>query len=124
LLADACCGSKEFDEAFRTMAKRLFPDAKLEPIPLTDELYGKELNGSEIKIVKVRLPKEGGGATEPQLVQPALEGIKVNNRWVVIYSKYDLGCALEKHPSGDCVGHDHESALKLAGAALLYYLKK
>jgi len=42
----------------------------------------------------------------------------------VIYSKYDLGCALEaKHPSPDCLGHDHESALRLASAAVLYALK-
>ena len=51
------------------------------------------------------------------------EGVRLGKRWVIIYSKYDLGCALEKHPSSDCIGHDHESALKLAGAAVLYYLK-
>ena len=54
---------------------------------------------------------------------PALEGVKVDGKWVVIYSRYDFGCALEKHTSGDCKGHDHDSALKLAGAAVLYYLR-
>jgi hypothetical protein len=43
---------------------------------------------------------------------------------VVIYSKYDLGCALENHQSSDCLGHDKASALKLAAAAVLYELKK
>ncbi|MFL5342909.1 MAG: DUF4159 domain-containing protein, partial [Gemmataceae bacterium] len=122
LLADACCGSREFDAAFREMAAKLFPDAKLELIPSTDELYSRALNGTEIKTVKCRLPKEGG-SPELRPIAPALEGIKVNGRWAVIYSKYDLGCALEKHPSSDCIGHDHDSALRLASAAVLYYLK-
>jgi hypothetical protein len=123
LLADACCGSPEFDRAFRAMAKKLYPDAKLELIPENDPLYSAELNGAKIEKVKCRRPKQGGSTLELQDMRPALEGIRVGKRWVVIYSKYDLGCALEKHPSSDCIGHDHESALKLAGAAVLYYLK-
>src|SRR5262249_39255373 len=43
LLADACCGSSEFDRSFRDMANRLFPEAKLETIPDNDPLYGAEL---------------------------------------------------------------------------------
>lgn len=123
LLADACCGSRDFDESFRAMAQKLFPESKLEPIPETDELYSAELNGAPIRLVKCRRPKENGSGLELAEVKPSLEGIRQGKRWAVIYSKYDLGCALEKHPSADCIGHDHESALKLAGAAVLYYLK-
>jgi hypothetical protein len=122
LLADACCGNKEFDAAFRGFANKLFPDAKLEPIPLNDYLYSKELNGTAITSVKCRDMKVGGTTPELQDMPPQLEGIKQKGKWVVIYSRYDLGCALEKRPSSDCIGHDHESALKLAGAAVLYYL--
>jgi hypothetical protein len=43
---------------------------------------------------------------------------------VVIYSKYDIGCALEKHAGPDCLGHDPDSALRLARAAVLYLLKR
>ncbi len=123
LLADACCGSPEFDKAFRAMANRLFPNAKLERIPENDVLYSAELNGKKIETVLCRRPNGDGAAMALKPMKPALEGIRLGNRWVVIYSKYDLGCALEKHPSSDCVGHDHESALRLAGAAVLYYLK-
>ena len=41
-----------------------------------------------------------------QSVPPMLEGIKIDNRWVVLYSKYDIGCALERHRSSDCLGYD------------------
>lgn len=126
LLADACCGKKAFDASFREFAARLFPDKKLEPIPLSDELYGKELNGTEIRLVRCRREKEDGSGPETEYhdVPPWLEGIKHNNRWIVVYSRYDLGCALEKHPSSDCLGHDHDSAIKLASAAVYYALKR
>ena len=72
---------------------------KLEPIPLSDELFGKELNGEQIKHVRCRRPKADGKGVDPEyrLLAPALEGIEYNGRWVVIYSRYDLGCALEQH---------------------------
>jgi hypothetical protein len=123
LLADACCGSKEFDASFREMANKLFPEAKLEPVPEEDFLYSADFNGTKIDRVKCRRPRDGSDKLELLDVKPSLEGIRLGGRWVVIYSKYDLGCALEKHPSADCIGHDHESALKLAGAAVLYYLR-
>lgn len=123
LLADACCGSEVFDQSFRTMANNLFPGAKLEKIPEDDPLYGAELNGRKIDSVMCRRPRASDGKVELSPMKPALEGVKFNNRWVVVYSKYDLGCALEKHASSDCIGHDHQSALRLAGAAVLYYLK-
>ncbi len=121
LLSDACCGSPGFDLAFRDFAAKLYPKNKLEPILVDDALYSADINGVKIDKVKVRTGSAGAGF---DAAAPALEGIKIDNRWVVIYSRYDLGCALEKHASGDCKGHDHESALKLAGAAVLYLLKK
>jgi hypothetical protein len=126
LFADACCGKKAFDTAFRDFAARLFPGKKLEPIPESDELFGKDLNTEPIATVRCR--REASDNTGPdrgyQNVPPALEGIKLDKRWVVIYSKYDIGCALEKHQSSDCLGHDYPSALKLGTAAVLYAMKR
>lgn len=121
LLSDACCGSPGFDAAFREFAAKLYPNHKLVPVPPDDVLLSAEINGAKIDSVKVRTGASGVGF---DAAAPALEGIKVDDRWVVIYSRYDLGCALEKHTSGDCKGHDHDSALKLAGAAVLYLLKR
>ena len=127
LLADACCGAKSFDTSFRTFMDQLWEDKKLklQPIPLTDELYSHQLNGEALRELRCR--REGAdGKPEPGFknVAPLLEGIKLNNRWVVIYSKYDLGCALEKHKSTDCLGYDYDSALKLGKAAVFYSLKR
>jgi hypothetical protein len=125
ILADACCGKKAFDTSFREFVARLFPDKKLEPIPLDDVLFSKELNGEAIVSVRCRRERADGGADrEYRDLPPYLEGIKHNGRWIVIYSRYDLGCALEKHQSSDCLGHDHASALRIATAAVLYAMKR
>jgi hypothetical protein len=127
LFADACCGKKDFDKAFRELVKQLF-NKPLEPIPANDDLFSRQLNGAEITTVRCRRErKEGEGAGAEAgfaAVQPELEGIKIGNRWVIIYSKYDIGCALEKHQSSDCLGHDYESAVKLASAVVLYALQR
>jgi hypothetical protein len=126
LLADACCGSRAFDEAFRKFMEQMWSEKKLklEPIPLNDELYSRELNGVAIQSVRCRREGADGKRVTPefQSVPPALEGIKINGRWVVIYSRYDIGCALEKHGSSDCLGHDFASAALLGKAAVLYAL--
>jgi hypothetical protein len=127
LLADACCGSKAFADSFRAFAKKLFPDAELELIPADDPLYSERLNGKKIDLVerreKVASAKDGNDAGFERL-PPALKGIKVDGRWAVIFSEYDIGCALENHKSTDCLGHTPDSARKLAAAAVLYSLKR
>src|SRR5262249_4906820 len=79
LLADACCGSRAFDAAFRKFAEELWADKKLklEPIPLTDELYSAELNGAAIAKVRCRREGADGGAAgrEYREAPPALEGV-------------------------------------------------
>lgn len=126
LLADAACGKAEFDRAFRAIAAQLFPGRPLQVIPADDPLYSARLNGGQ-PITSVRCRREkADGTAEPEMrnYPPYLEGIQLDGRWVVIYSKYDLGCALEGHKSSDCLGHDKESALRLAAAAVLYALKR
>jgi hypothetical protein len=128
LLADACCGAEPFDQAFREFAKKLYPDAKLEVIPADDLLYSEKLNGKDLGITTLRCRTEttdAKGAAAPfKETPPMLEGIKVDGRWAVIYSRYDIGCALEKNKSSACRGYDPESAMRLATAALLYALKR
>jgi hypothetical protein len=127
LLADACCGSKPFRDSFQGFAKKLFPDRELELIPADDVLYSEKLNGKKIDLVerreKVASAKDGNDAGFERL-PPALKGIKIDGRWAVIFSEYDIGCALENHKSTDCLGHTPDSARKLAAAAVLYSLKR
>jgi hypothetical protein len=113
LFADAACGSPAFDAAFRRFAAALLPDHKLEPIPRDDELYTERvgLDLSDCQYTKAA----GGGKGFPQL-----EGVKVDGHWAIIYSKFDLGCALERHSGLDCKGYTYESAVKIAGNIVIY----
>ena len=45
---------------------------------------------------------------------------KLNGHWAVIYSKYDIGCALERHQGLDCKGYSPESAVRIATNIVIY----
>ncbi|WP_437193803.1 DUF4159 domain-containing protein [Planctomicrobium sp. SH527] len=124
LFADSCCGATAFDESFRTMIEATL-GKKLERIPIEDELYRLEL-GYDIRKVKRRIPTTGpGGVTlksEESEGEPILEGIKIGNKYVVVYSKYDLSCALERQATTSCAGYPTEDAVRIAVNLVLYGL--
>ena len=93
LFADACCGSPEFDTSFQHFILDLWPKAKLEQIPLKDPLFSEDLNGTAITSVRCRRKVEGKTDAEYQNYEPFLQGVKIGGRWVVIYSRWDIGCA-------------------------------
>ncbi len=113
LFADAACGSPAFDAAFRRFVGELLPDHKLEPIPRDDEIY--HLDGG-FDLRDCQYTKAAGGGKD----FPQLEGVKINGHWAIIYSKLDLGCALERHSGIDCKGYTFESAVKIAGNIVIY----
>ncbi len=121
LFADACCGKVEFDKSFRAFVEAVLPGSKLERVPLSDVLFSKDLSGEALSEQSIRCRTQAG--LPYQSLPPFLEGVKHEGRWVVLYSKYDIGCALEKHQSPDCRGYDNASAQKLARAAVLYTLQ-
>ncbi len=121
LFADACCGREEFDKSFRALIEATLPKSALERVPANDALFSKELAGEALTEQSIRYRTK---ASQPyQNLPPYLEGVKHDGRWVVLYSKYDIGCALENHQSPDCRGYDNASAQKIARAAALYTLR-
>jgi Domain of unknown function (DUF4159) len=113
LFADAACGSTMFDGSFRKFVAMLLPNNPLVQIPRTDELYGNKIG---FDLSDVRYTDSAGGAHD----FPQLEGVKINDHWVIIYSKYDIGCALERHTGLECKGYTHESAVKIAANIVIY----
>ena len=113
LFADAACGSPAFDASFRRFVTELLPTNPLVPIPKEDELYTLKIGADLSKVQYTKAA--GGGADFPQL-----EGVRINGHWAIIYSKYDIGCALERHTGIECKGYTYESALKIAGNIVIY----
>jgi hypothetical protein len=57
-------------------------------------------------------------------VEPFLEGIQVNNRFVIVYSKFDISCAMDRQAAVACSGYLHEDAVKIAVNVLVYGLNQ
>jgi hypothetical protein len=123
LFADACCSAAPFDRSFRELMKAMFPDKELTRIPITHELFTTKV-GHALQQVRRRGadPTGGRGVIANNSVQsePILEGIEVDGRYVVIYSKYDISCALEHQSAIACEGYVSEDATKLAVNIILY----
>jgi hypothetical protein len=113
IFADAACGSPAFDASFRKFVATLLPNNPLVPIPHDDEIYTQQVG---FNLSDVQYSKAAGGGRD----FPALEGVKLDGHWAVIYSKYDIGCALEHNQRLDCKGYSHESALRIAANVVIY----
>jgi len=123
LFADAICSSREFRESFATEMAELFPQHKLERIPVDNPIFTPEFGGNDLSSVERRQPAERGGGTLRTIVRPGepyLEGIRVGDRYAVIFSPYDLSCALENHASLDCEGYTRADAARIGLNVLLY----
>jgi hypothetical protein len=78
--------------------------------------------------VTLRDPQQRGGedplrATLNQ-VSPVLEGLTIDDRIAVIFSPFDLSCALENGASLDCKGYTKEDASRLAINVMLFALQQ
>ena len=127
LLADSVCAARGFTDAFRHEIAQALPDQRLEPIPADDPLFtAAEYGGYDIRQVTLREPSRGAGplAARQRQIPPRLEGVRLGDRWVVIFSPYDISCALEKQNSMECTGYDRDDAEKIALNVLLYSLNQ
>jgi hypothetical protein len=114
LLADACCGRLPFDSAFRSQLKKVLPDHALQPLPPDHPLYHTLHDIHSVQYTP--RAREDFGDTH----LPSLEGITIDGRLAVVYSRFDLGSGWEQFPHPYSYGYESEDALKI-GANLLVY---
>lgn len=126
LLADAVCGSEAFARAFRREMAATFDDRQLERIPADHPLLTPTYGGFALQKVQRRETRRRGAdepiAAEVREVEPDLEGLLIGDRYGVVFSRYDLSCALERHESLECQGYTRDDAARLAINAVLYAL--
>ena len=128
IFADAICASPQFAEAFRREMQDAF-GRRLERIPTTHAMFGSEFQGFNLDTVSLRDPQARAGENEPletriKRITPLLEGIQIDDRYGVIFSPYDLSCALEKHASLDCKGYIKQDAARIGLNVILYALQQ
>jgi len=114
LLADACCGRMNFDTAFRRELAKVVANQPLEKIPLDHPIYHCHYD-----ITTVDYTPRGREDFGP-FDAPELEGITLDGRLAVVYSKFDLGNGWEQFPHAYSYGLRDESALKIGTNVIVY----
>ncbi len=112
LLADACCGSESFDRSFREAIASLFPGQELKRIPADHPLFSESPSDPS--------PPEPAAGTPP--VEHHLEGLTIDGRLAVIYSRSDLSCAIDGDRGAECSGYAPAEALRLATQIVVHAL--
>ena len=114
LLADACCGRVAFDMAFRSEIAKVFPGQKLQKVAPDHPIYHSQFDIRTVDYTP-RTREDFG-----QFDTPELEGITVDGRLAVVYSKFDLGNGWEQFPHAYSYGLKDESALQIGTNAIVY----
>ena len=122
IFADSICASSEFTKSFRNEMNQIL-GKPLRPIPaehpIWTDRFGYKLDSVDFQ---VKDPKFSGGIGPPQTGPPQLEMGQYNGRVAVVFSQYDLSCALENIQRSQCTGYTRESAIKIGVNVVLYYL--
>jgi hypothetical protein len=123
LMGDAICGSDSFVKAFRREMRETFGQ-DMQTVPAGHPMYTSQFGGFDLKTVRRRAVERRGdnGPLKAAVdeVEPELEGIKLGDRYGVIFSPYDISCALEKHESLECPGYVREDAARIGLNIVLY----
>jgi hypothetical protein len=128
LFADAICASPEFADSFRAEMEAIFPGQKLERIPVNHPLFSNEFGGFDLSRVTLNDPllREDGGRLDARRTQttPVLEGLQVNGRYAIVFSPYDISCALESSSTLECKGYIKVDAARMATNVILFALQQ
>ncbi|MHB0957991.1 MAG: DUF4159 domain-containing protein [Pirellulaceae bacterium] len=128
LFADAICASPEFATSFRLEMEAIFPGQKLERIPVNHPLFSNEFGGFDLSRVTLNDPqlRVEGARLESRHTQtaPVLEGLQVNGRYAVVFSPYDISCALESSSALECKGYIKEDAARIATNVILFAMQQ
>jgi hypothetical protein len=127
LLADSICASKQFSTAFKREIGTALPGQAIVRIPAADPIFTGAYGGFDIRTVELRDPQAAADGKQPvasriRQVEPQLEGIQIDGRWAVIFSPYDISCALESHEAIGCRGYTQKDAARIGLNVLLYSL--
>ncbi|MDR0390961.1 MAG: DUF4159 domain-containing protein [Planctomycetaceae bacterium] len=127
LYVNSICSSKAFTESFLAEIREIFSGEMMSPVQSDDLLLSDQFGGYKIKTLELRVPERVPNkqiTSQKRSVEPELYGIKLNDRWVVIFSPNDISCALESAGTLECRGYTRDAALRLSVNVLLYALEK
>ena len=117
LLIDNCCGRQIFDESVQQLMVSLSENSKLSLIEKTHPLYHcfYEIQG-------VHYTREVVGDDVKSLYQPVLQGLKVNNHYAVVYSRFGLGSGWQNVYIPHSRRIQHQDSINLGVNIVVYAL--
>ena len=128
IFGDAICASSQFAASLRNELAAMFPEHALERIPIDHPLLSTEFRGYDLHRVTLRSPAKGGDGdpirARLEQTEPYLEALTIDGRIAVVFSPYDLSCALENHASLECKGYTKADAAKIGVNVILYALQQ
>lgn len=124
LFADSICSSPDFVESFRREMGAVFPNLKMEPVPADHPIWTDLRFGDELKSVVLQHPDaKATGGMRLERTSPKLEGITLDGRLVLLFSPFDLSCAMENSTASHCEGYVREDAAAIALKVILYRMR-
>lgn len=115
LFAEACCGRKGFDAAFRETMRAVFPDKPLTRIPTTAGIFKEPNNITAVGVTPGLMQETGQARAEPLLL-----GVEMNGNYSVIYSPFGLAGGWEMSQSPYARGLNDVAATQLGQNVLMY----
>ena len=128
LFADSICASPQFTQSFRREMEAIFPAHPLRRISAKHPIFSGDFRGYKIGNVQLRDPqmrgKEDRLDAKIESTTPFFEALEINDRIAVIFSPYDMSCALEQSASLECKGYLREDAMRLGVNVILFAIQQ
>jgi hypothetical protein len=116
ILIDAAGGNSEFATTAENEIASLLPESKLEMLPLDHPIY--TAGGKKIGAVEYRLFAQT--VTQGRVKTPRVQGVQLNGRVVLFYSREDLSAGLVGQNVDGINGYTPDFATAIMGNILLH----
>jgi len=115
VLAEACCGRKGFDLAFRTQVARLLPEYPLKRVPSGSLLFRLPNSVTRAGVTPALQAQLGSAA-----IEPVLYGIEIEGHYGLIYSPFGMAGGWELSQNPYAYGYEEGAAMLLGQNILMY----
>ncbi|MCS7048990.1 MAG: DUF4159 domain-containing protein [Verrucomicrobiae bacterium] len=116
LIAEACCGRRAFDQAFRREIARVLAGTDLAPLPAAHPVFNLPNPIATVGVTPALAAQLGRRST----TTPVLLGAEAGGHLAVLYSPYGLAGGWELTPNPYSFGYDAPGSLAI-GENILFH---
>ncbi len=110
-----------FDATFLDWASGAFHPLTWEPILSSDPIIsGAVRKGLAPPLTGLTYRPRFAGLISARIDRPVLYGLRRNDRWIAVYSPYDLSCSVSGNPCHECYGYVRRDGESIVGNLLLH----